>query len=101
MISKADEALPEERSSDSRTRPADHTTEGSPGGKMARLRPPHDAGVQGIEVHGDEETGFEHIPAKNYNAVMEVMKMQTLLKFRKKSWKLWTKTQPRQTSSGC
>ena len=44
------------------TRPAEHEAEGSPSGKIARLYPPHYAGIQSVEVHGDEEMGLEHIP---------------------------------------
>lgn len=56
-----------EESSDSRTRPAEHAAEGSPGGKMASLYPPHFAGIQDVEVHGDEELGLEHIPEKTHD----------------------------------
>ena len=44
------------------TRPAEHEAEGTPSGKIARLYPPHYAGIQSVEVHGDEELGLEHIP---------------------------------------
>ena len=34
---------------------------------MASLYPPHFAGIQDVEVHGDEELGLEHIPEKTHD----------------------------------
>lgn len=62
VITVEDEKMPEEKGSESKVRPADHEAEGSPGGKMARLYPPHYAGIQSIEVHGDEEVNVEYVP---------------------------------------
>ena len=61
VIVVEDDEMPEE-SSESKTRPIDHEAEGSPGGKMARLYPPHCAGAQSVEVHGDEEVSVDYIP---------------------------------------
>ena len=54
--------MEEEKDAVRATRPAEHEAEGSPSGKIARLYPPHYAGIQSVEAHGDEELGLEHIP---------------------------------------
>ena len=54
--------MDEEKDAVRPTRPAEHEAEGSPSGKIAKLYPPHYAGIQSVEAHGDEELGLEHIP---------------------------------------
>lgn len=44
------------------SRKAENAVEGSPSAKTARLYPPHYAGIESIEAHGDEEAGLEYMP---------------------------------------
>lgn len=44
-----------------REKEAEHVVSASPS-KLARLYPPHYAGIQAIEAHGHEEIGAELIP---------------------------------------
>ena len=40
----------------------EHEPEGSPSAKKSRLYPPHYAGIEAVEVHGDEEAGLDYMP---------------------------------------
>ena len=83
--------------------PTETSTQASPT-SSGPLYPPHFAGVNVVEAHGDEEVGVDYIPEDVMEEeiwAMEVKKEMIHLRSVKKSWNIWIPWQRTKRSTGC
>ena len=58
----SEESVEMEEKKEKPNKEVEHEAEGSPSMKKSRLYPPHYAGIEAVEVHGDEEAGLDYMP---------------------------------------